>query len=1162
MKKVEKNMKKSKYKNILSASLAMAIAVPMMLSSVPIVNAEPGADTLSKKSTYDQTNPSYHYFYNQLNDESKKIYEAMEEMYESGIFARGEDYDLSKHGKVTDAQLKTFVSGSSKLIDDYGAARDAFQYDYPDVFYVDFSLLSVRVIKDGDGVLHGYLGAGRSDTYLLRTFTRDNIPDAIEKYEMTIENALKDLPTGAVEGETLAETQTFYIHDYLVKNMIYHYENEVDNADCNSRTAYDALVYGEGVCEAYTRGFKALMDRAGIPAVCVYGVYRSSEKVNEMHIWNYVQIDGKWYGVDITHDDPVIKGSNNKNSTYETREFCLVGELDLAQRHVPSGIMSTANYEFTYPKLELEDLREVSLYSDGDLVVKLKEDYYGEDTDEILKSGTIFVSYRGKNYTQNAAEGYYILSKFGQYYPESDEWNYSDWGYITPQYYDVSGEGMEPATPDPTMVPEGTSGEGYGEGYYVNFPLPHIMKAQFAVTTLAPTFKYENGTISGSLYYEGNPALLTVVSEEIYNKWGTYVAPPYPEKISPGMYVNMKIGQTYHVKAVYNDDLKDDGTGEGVNIKLSQISSFTGSAIAGEDYSKVENIKWDGERTVEFDFTPSKQYADNNSYYNLQITGVIGVKSGKKPVSINYACGYATSFCALGVGGFNWRIFGQPQLLDTSDIDTSDWQAYDMITGEKKDNLDILADLTNRLTLVTQEPSPSDSKKMTDMLEGEFSDEKFLTEKTYNIQLTLCKCMIIQTGQSVRVCVGFPAGYDYSSLDKGVTYKAYHYKVDPKTNQLTGEIEEIRCFVTEYGLIIECDSFSPFTIAAVKADEKEVINKTVIFQSDSNGAFYDGAKKLEGHDGFVELTSQASGKAAKEITIKANEGYVINSVVIDNKRIQLNGDTTEHTISFDYNDYEGQTLVAAAEFISAKVYEQDIENGFSNDIATADPDNTDKQPANPDTGNTDSSSKDDSGNTDSSSKEDTASSNSKKPSSKKPANNSNSTQTNSASNNNDNSAQEASASNNSNSSAQAASTVDSQTSLPPITGNNATEAGYKGQAGSVQKKDSANNKNSGSSGNPSDTNSLVSAPSNSDASTKDTTETEFISESADSTSGSSTTGTAGIAGVYDGVEGFVQTDVDDTSKGNGFLFIIAAVAIAGIVVAGIALIVMRKNENS
>ena len=1111
MKNIKRHLKKNRLVRIFSAVFTVIITASVMLQGALPVSAKTGAD-----SPYNQSNPSYHYFYNQLNDESKRIYEAMEEMYENDIFARGEDYDLSEHEKVTDAQLQTFVNGSSKLIDDYGAARDAFQYDYPDVFYVDFSLLTVRVIMDSNGELHGFLGAGRSDSYLLRTFTKDNIPDAVKKYEETIDRILKDLPTTAAADESLAETQTYYIHDYLTKNMIYHFENEVSNADCNSRTAYDALIYGEGVCEAYTRGFKALMDRAGIPTVCVYGVYRVSETVNAMHIWNYVQIDGKWYGVDVTQDDPVIKGSTNKTSGHETREFCLVGAFELSTHHVPIGIMSTANYEFKYPALDSESIGEVYTYVDKDLVVVLKEDFYSEDSDETLKSGTFYVSYRGKNYTQNAAEGYYILSKYGQYYPESDEWYYSDWAYITPQYYDVGGEGMEPSTTDSTMVPEGASGDGYGDGYYLYLPMPHVMKAQFAVTTVPPSFKYTNGQISGSLFYEGDPAFFTAVSEEINNKWGTYVAPPYPETVSPVMYQNMKIGSTYHIKVVYDDDLKDDGTGAGVGIKISQESAFSHGVITGEDYSRVENVIWDNARTVEFDFTPSKQYADNQSYYNLQVTGLVGVKSGKKPVALNYACVYASSYCSLGVGGFNWRIFGQPQLLDTSDIDTSGWEGYDMETGEKYANVDILEKISNRLMLVTQEPTPAKSKEMTDMLESEFSNETFLTEKTYNIQLSLCKCMIIKTGESIRVCVGFPEGYDYSSLDRGVTYKAYHYEVDRETNQLTGKVEEIRCFVTEYGLIIECDSFSPFTIAAVKSNGQEVSNKAVIFQSDENGAFYDGDKKLEGHDGIIELTSNISGGNAKEITIKANEGYIINAVVVNNRRIQLDGNATEHTISLDYNNYKNQTVIASAEFISAKVHEQDIENGFSNDIVPDYPDDSDDVPT-------------------------------EQPSSNPPDNSS--SQTTSGSGSNGNSAQSSTSSGSNSNSVQpsAGSDNNNNSTLPaPAAGNNEVKTPSKEQAKSGQKKNSSSNKTSDD-------------PADSDSSTSNKITTESQPESIDFASASDDASSTDITSVDGGEYEYVEIGEDDVDEDNVLMFIIIVVAIAGIAAAGFAVFVLRKN---
>lgn len=351
-------IKHDKLKYIFSAALTLIVTVSLMLQDVLIVKAEPKTGVPGSQVAYDQSNPSYHYFYNQLSREAQRFYQAMEEMLREGYFANVEEYDLTANGKVTDGLLKSWINGDTRLEDECGAAIYAFHEDYPDAFYVDFTSFSMKAVLEGDGKWHGYLGAG-----LLRTFTKQNIPQAVERYEKAIEDALKDLPTKASGNQTLAEAQTCYIHDYLVKNMVYHYESEVSNANCNARTAYDALVYGEGVCEAYTRGFKALMDRAGIPTVCVSGTYSSSSGRNEEHIWNYVQINGRWYGVDATHDDPTVKGSDKKNSKRETRKFCLVGAQDFARNRIPDGILSEINYEFRYPSLEQKNLRKKSILS-------------------------------------------------------------------------------------------------------------------------------------------------------------------------------------------------------------------------------------------------------------------------------------------------------------------------------------------------------------------------------------------------------------------------------------------------------------------------------------------------------------------------------------------------------------------------------------------------------------------------------------------------------------------------------------------------------------------------------------------------------------------------------------------------------------------------------
>lgn len=74
-------------------------------------------------------------------------------------------------------------------------------------------------------------------------------------------------------------------------------------------TAYGALVEGDAVCQGYALAYKLLLDKCGIDSVLVTS--------NEMgHAWNLVKLDGSWYHVDVTWDDPtpnVEGGGTHKN---------------------------------------------------------------------------------------------------------------------------------------------------------------------------------------------------------------------------------------------------------------------------------------------------------------------------------------------------------------------------------------------------------------------------------------------------------------------------------------------------------------------------------------------------------------------------------------------------------------------------------------------------------------------------------------------------------------------------------------------------------------------------------------------------------------------------------------------------------------------------------
>ena len=105
------------------------------------------------------------------------------------------------------------------------------------------------------------------------------------------------------------------IHDYLCINMDYDEaaveieENHMEDSD----NPYGMLSAHYGICSGYASTFKLFMDCLEIPCMIVEG--KANDFMDD-HAWNKVKIDGVWYNVDVTWDDPVYTGTDGKISTW------------------------------------------------------------------------------------------------------------------------------------------------------------------------------------------------------------------------------------------------------------------------------------------------------------------------------------------------------------------------------------------------------------------------------------------------------------------------------------------------------------------------------------------------------------------------------------------------------------------------------------------------------------------------------------------------------------------------------------------------------------------------------------------------------------------------------------------------------------------------------
>lgn len=117
----------------------------------------------------------------------------------------------------------------------------------------------------------------------------------LEKMQKELDEAADKIVKKAKKKKTAFE-KILFVHDYIIKTTDYDKKKEPDEL---SHTAYGCLVKKKAVCDGYTYAFTLIMNRLNIPSSDVYG---------GEHAWNFVLLDGKYYYLDLTWDDPISQG--------------------------------------------------------------------------------------------------------------------------------------------------------------------------------------------------------------------------------------------------------------------------------------------------------------------------------------------------------------------------------------------------------------------------------------------------------------------------------------------------------------------------------------------------------------------------------------------------------------------------------------------------------------------------------------------------------------------------------------------------------------------------------------------------------------------------------------------------------------------------------------
>lgn len=181
--------------------------------------------------------------------------------------------------------------------------KDSCTFNVPDRSYVDAdawlnSLAGLNKIHCEYITYSGFCQVTAQieywDNYPIIYAYRSNDISALNEQQTAMYDRYCDILSSTVSSSNPDVINELTVHDYIVNNVRYVLDRNSDSP------AYDALFNGSASCSGYTEVFQTLMDMAGIRCIPVTG-----QAGGDSHIWNMVCLDGQWYHVDTTWDDPV-----------------------------------------------------------------------------------------------------------------------------------------------------------------------------------------------------------------------------------------------------------------------------------------------------------------------------------------------------------------------------------------------------------------------------------------------------------------------------------------------------------------------------------------------------------------------------------------------------------------------------------------------------------------------------------------------------------------------------------------------------------------------------------------------------------------------------------------------------------------------------------------
>lgn len=657
-----------------ACALTLTLGAGLLATNSDVANADSGNGAPNAKT----------FFYDNLRDANdneytlaKKFYKALETLNDNGDFLDGVvDYRIDDI--VTPDQLKAWVEGGNLEIPRaFGAARDAFFVDHPELFYIDLLKITISVGKS-NGNYVGYLNSGReANLYYSNGFnTPEKVADAISKFNARV-NEIVDIINDLEATDTYTARDAYLakeVNKYLAEHIDYDYDalDNKDDPDYTAgtyiNTAYGGLVDGYAVCGGYSFAYKVIMDKLDIPCLNVKGYTNNKDQNGKnfntgvSHMWNYVWLEtpasaqpkgraaaskGEWYSVDVTWD----------HSATNKYRFALLNSNTDSEIHVNDGVVSTSGYRMRYPSLSAFNYGSTGETDGLQSSIQYTPTDEADDNGGILQECHLSISYNGKSAKRLLEEdGLYIAYRNAAYIDGKLIWY--DWASLEVfRQYAVDHDGIQNAS-------QVIQDNGVETRYYNNTSVYYTQYAVFDVkpdraspnSNSDPNLGHDPATESYCFYYYGNDLLEKItpvaIGDVIINEaYGTYTPPPYVQSanyqgaipISDSMRDPVKINMmaesnAFVLEVTYDEELEiiDPNEKIGITYVTEHPNALTYSKLLplndnGDLVELIQKPKNSSDstlvyNTLRFKFMPSLMYEHNEEDYFFCFTNVGSAK--------------------------------------------------------------------------------------------------------------------------------------------------------------------------------------------------------------------------------------------------------------------------------------------------------------------------------------------------------------------------------------------------------------------------------------------------------------------------------------------------------------------------------------------------------